>query len=106
MSSQCALYRAANMYLIEPLENRVFRFLTSTCTVDNICKRLFNLNCKYYDELKKAYIEYLAINFDLVKMTKEWSDVMNRMAKGKPQKVEYDMSVLLDVTKMLRGKGG
>jgi len=36
------LYRAANMYMLQELENRCYHYLCSTCTGENIIERLFD----------------------------------------------------------------
>jgi hypothetical protein len=99
-----ALYHAANMYLLEPLEERCYRYLTSTCTLNNICERLFRSVCAVHEKLKDKYFEYIVQNYDAVKMTQEWKNTILNISDGPPEEVSYRLTtVLLELSKMTFG---
>ena len=102
-----SLYRAANMYLVEELEARCYRFLTSTCTATNICERLLgNAQCEYYEKLKNFYFEFVIQNYDVVKMTDEWTDTYLKWKDCSPDLQEYKARILLQITKLISGVKG
>ena len=98
-----ALYHAANMYLLEPLEERCYRYLASTCMVSNICERLFSSICKVHEKLKNKYFEYLVQNYDEVKMSQEWKDTILHISDCSPEEASYQLDVLLEISKMTFG---
>jgi len=99
-----ALYRAANMYMLRDLEDLCYRYLALTCTPNNICQRLLgNPECLYYDKLKDTYFDYIIQNYDAVKMTKEWEDMLLNLGDCSPETMEYRSKLLLDISKMTFG---
>jgi hypothetical protein len=55
------LYVAANMLLLNFLERRCLRFLTLTCSVDNVLARLGDERLEPYDYLSESYIGFLTL---------------------------------------------
>jgi hypothetical protein len=54
------LYLAADMFLLEELEQRAERFLRLTCSSDNVVSRLGDARLEPHDELKECYLTFLA----------------------------------------------
>jgi hypothetical protein len=54
------LYLAANMFLLEELEQRAERFLRLTRSSENIISRLDDARLAPHDELKEYYLTFLA----------------------------------------------
>lgn len=98
-----ALYHAANMSLLEPLEERCYRYLTSTCMPSNICERLFNSRCKVHEKLKNKYFEYIVQNYDEVKMTEEWKDTVLHIPNGSLEEISHQLNMLLEISRMTFG---
>lgn len=97
------IYRAAHMYLLERLERRALRALANTCTTVNICERLFNIDFKPYDDVKKEYFQFIIENYDEVKETKEWEGLMNNMVNSTRDTLAYQTSILHEISKELCG---
>jgi hypothetical protein len=68
------VYQAADMYLLEPLAERCLRYLELTCTVENICDRLFGVREDVNSRLRGVYMDYLLGNYEKVKKTQGWLD--------------------------------
>ena len=99
-----SMYRAANMYLVEELEDRCYRYLVSTCSPENICERLLgNSACQYHDKIRDAYFEYLIQNYDVVKMSKEWEEMIMDLKTCTREVVEYRAKILLDISRLTFG---
>jgi len=62
------------MYLLEPLAERCLRYLELTCTVENICDRLFGVREDVNSRLRGVYMDYLLGNYEKVKKTQGWLD--------------------------------
>lgn len=93
------LYRAANMYLLEELENRCYHYLCSTCTPENVIERLFNNpECAYHDRIRSMYLEYLKKNFESVKATKQWEEMWLDMKDCSEQLIAHKSRLLLEIT--------
>ena len=96
------LYRAANMYLFEGLEDRCVQYLQSTCTLENIIERLFeNPECAHHDRIRKMYLEYLNNNFEGIKKTKEWEEMLLNMKDCSEELVAYKSRLLLEITSQM-----
>jgi BTB/POZ domain len=99
-----SMYRAANMYLLEELEDRCYRYLVLTCSPENICERLFgNPACIHYDKIRNSLLEYVAKNYDTIKMSKEWEDMLLDLKNCSQELVAYRSKILLDVSKLTCG---
>lgn len=95
------LFRAADMYLVEPLRSRCLRFLVDTCTINNISERLFDISFQPFEDLKKGYLEYMVKNFDKVKKTKEWREAILQMNEASLEELKYQHGILLEITTSL-----
>jgi hypothetical protein len=94
------LYQAADMYLVEALKERCYRYLTLTCTTQNICQRLLeNSACNHYEGLSKFYFEFIVKNYDAVKKGKEWERIFLSMKESPPELFDYQVRKLLEITK-------
>lgn len=65
------LYRAADFYGIQTLQNRCFRFLMQTRTTDNLCRRLFVIKCEPYKELQQNYISFVLKDYEEIKVKED-----------------------------------
>ena len=93
------LYRAANMYMLEELENRCYLYLCSTCTPENLIERLFdNPECVHHDRIRNMYVEYLTKNFESIKTTKEWNEMWVNMKDCSEELVAHKSKLLLEIT--------
>jgi hypothetical protein len=93
------LYRAANMYMLEELENRCCYYLRSTCTPENLIERLFdNPECVHHDRIRNIYLEYLNKNFESIKATKQWEEMWLNMKDCSEELVEHRSRLLLEIT--------
>ena len=93
------LYRAANMYMLEELENRCCLYLRSTCTPENLIERLFdNPECVHHDRVRNIYFEYLTKNFESIKTTKQWEEMWLNMKDCSEELVAYKSRLLLEIT--------
>jgi hypothetical protein len=96
------LYTAADMFLVEALKERCYRYLTSTCTTTNICQRLLGTNsCDDYESLKEFYFEFLIRNYNAVKKGKEWKRTILSMNESPPELREYQLMMLLEITRIV-----
>jgi hypothetical protein len=101
--SPFALFKAADMYLIEPLRNSCFEYLVGTCTMTNISGRLFDVSLDAFDDLKKEYMTFMIKNFDKIKGTDEWREIIRSMNEGVPEDLEYQTGILLQITTSCSG---
>jgi hypothetical protein len=98
------LYRAANMYMVEELENRCYDYLRSTCTGENIIDRLFNTpECAHHDKIRDMYLEYVYENFETIKTTKQWEEMLLGMKDCTEDLVAHKSKILLEISKMTFG---
>jgi hypothetical protein len=97
-----SLFRAADMYLIEPLRQQSLLFLIDTCTINNISDRLFDINVQALEDLKTEFLEYMVKNFNQVIATKEWRETVLKIKDGSTEEMEYQLELLLDITTGLR----
>lgn len=96
------LYRAANMYMLEGLEDRCVQYLQSTCTPENIIERLFDdAECAHHDRIRKLYLEYLNNNFEGIKKTKGWEQMLLNMKDCSEELVAYKSRLLLEITSQM-----
>ena len=96
------LYRAANMYMLKDLEDRCVQYLQSTCTPVNVIERLFdNTECAHHDRIRKLYLEYLNDNFERIKKTKEWEEMLLNMKDCSEELVAYKSRLLLEITSQM-----
>jgi hypothetical protein len=96
--SPFALFKAADMYLIDDLRKNCFEYLVSTCTIRNISSRLFDASVNAFDDLKKEYMTYMLKNCDKVKDTDEWRETLLSMKDSLPEELEYQTRILLEIT--------
>ena len=66
------LFRNANKFLLPSLKELCLYNLEHGVTPQNVAERLFHPDCKYYEELKELYLNYLIENYDEVKETEGW----------------------------------
>ena len=93
------LYRAANMYMLEELENRCCFYLRETCTPENIIERLFdNPECMHHDRIRNIFFEYLTKNFESIKKTKQWEEMWHTMKDCSEELVAHKSRLLLEIT--------
>lgn len=102
--SPFALFKAADMYLIKPLRKNCFEYLVRTCTITNISRRLFDVSLDAYDDLKKEYMTFMIKNFDKIKDTDEWQEIIRSMNEGVPEDLEYQTGILLQITTSCSGE--
>jgi hypothetical protein len=100
-----ALYHAANMYLLEPLEERCYRYLEETCCLKNICERLFNSAGRFHERLKSKYLEYVVENYDKVKVTQEWEDAILKIQDSSTEEADYQLATLVEISRKLSRQG-
>ena len=100
------LYRAANMYMLEGLEDRCYHYLSATCSSENIIERLFEtLECAQHDKIRNMYLEYLNKNFDSIKNTKPWEDMMLGLTENSEELLAHKSKLLFEISKMTFGSG-
>lgn len=99
-----ALFKSADMYLIDPLRKNCFEYLVNTCTIRNISSRLFDVSVNAFDDLKKEYMTYMLKNLDKIKETDEWREILQSMKEGLPEELEYQTGVLLEITTSCSGE--
>jgi len=98
------LYRAANMYMVEELENRCYHYLRSTCTQENIIERMFDTpECAHHDRIRNMYLEYVNENFETIKTTKEWEEMLVGMKDCSEDLVAHKSKLLPEISKMTFG---
>jgi hypothetical protein len=98
------LYRAANMYMVEELENRCYHYLRSTCTKENIIERLFDTpECSHHDKIRDMYLEFVHKNFEIIKTTKQWEEMLLGMRDCSEDLVAHKSKILLEISKMTFG---
>ena len=98
------LYRAANMYMVEALETRCYHYLRSTCTEENIIERLFDTpGCAHHDKIRDMYLEYVYENFETIKTTKQWEEMLLGMKDCTEDLVAHKSKILLKISKMTFG---
>jgi hypothetical protein len=100
-----ALYHAANMYLLEPLEERCYRYLEETCNLNNICERLFYSAGRFHERLKSTYLEYVVEHYDEVKVTQEWGDSILKIQDSSAEEADYQLATLLEISRKLSRQG-
>lgn len=99
------LYRVADMYMVQSLTDRCFRFLTLTMTPDNICERLFNVLSQPYKELREEYIAFLLKNYGKVKETQSWKVIFLETEDLTLEERKYRAEALLEITGRLTFAG-
>jgi hypothetical protein len=92
------------MYLLEELEERCFRYLVSTCTLTNICERLFgDPSCLYHTKITDALLEYMMGNYEAVTMSKEWEEIILNLKDCPQDLLEYRSKIILAISKLAIG---
>ena len=100
------LFRAANMYMLEGLEDRCYHYLSATCSSENIIERLFETpECAQHDKIRNMYLEYLNKNFDSIKNTKPWEDMMLGLTENSEELLAHKSKLLFEISKMTFGSG-
>jgi hypothetical protein len=96
------LYRAANMYMLEELENRCCHYLQSTLHPENLVERFFdNPECAHHGRIHNMYLEYLKKNFESIKKTEDWQDMWLGMKDCSEEQVEYKSRLLFEITNQM-----
>ena len=95
------LCRLSDMYKVQPLVDRCLQYLGQTSTPQNISERLFDILCEPYPELRKEYVEYLLANFETVRETKGWRDVIFDTREKTDIEKKYRSKLLLEITRKL-----
>jgi hypothetical protein len=98
-----SLFRAADMYLIEPLRQQSLRFLVKTCDRYNISDRLFDITIQSFEDLKTEYLKYMVENFNQVRDTDNWRETVLKIKDGSAEEMEYQLGLLLDITTGIPG---
>ena len=101
LANALELLRAANMYLIEPLEERCCKYLANTCLVSNICQRLFNYQCKPYGKPVNAHIDFVVRNYGEIKMTDAWENVFRDIDPSALEELMYRTDILHRISKSI-----
>ena len=70
------LFRLADMFRMPELKEICFLALEMDMTPHNVTKILFHPACASYKELKELCFQYLIANYDNVKETKEWEELV------------------------------
>jgi hypothetical protein len=92
------LYRNAEKLLLSTLKDRCLRYLKDTMTHKNAAERLFHRDCMFYDDLRTIFMEYVRENFDQVKYTDGWKNVVTNDGDVDPQLRKYQTTTLLEIT--------
>lgn len=97
-----ALYKASKKFIIPHLTIHCLRYLKRTLTPSNILERLFegDGDLRFHDELVEMYFQYLLDNYDTVKGTDSWNEVLGR-GYGCDEASEFAWSILCRLTKCL-----
>jgi hypothetical protein len=95
------LYRLADMYMVPALVDRCSRFLVHTSTAENISRRLFNIQCEPYQDLRKEYMDFLIANHSEVIATDPWRDTLLQTENLGPAERRYWGELLLEITAKL-----
>ena len=96
------LYRAANMYMLEELENRCCHYLQSTLHPENLVERFFdNPECAHHGRIHNMYLEYLKKNFESIKKTEDWQDMWLGMKDCSEEQVEYKSRLLFEIVNQM-----
>jgi len=95
------LYRLADMYMVQALVDRCFRFLVHTNSAENISRRLFNIQCEPYQDLRKVYMDFLIANHSKVITTDAWKETLLQTENLGPAERRYWGELLLDITAKL-----
>src|SRR5579859_3295920 len=70
------LYKAADMYMIDALSSRCLSYLRESCTLENICQRLFDPECDVFPAVREMFLEFMVENFPKISQEKDWEDVL------------------------------
>jgi len=89
-----SLYSLAHRFGVENLKDICFDYLRKTLTVDNVVERLFKI--PRHAEVERLYRQFLLTNFNAVKDTDSWTEVVMENARARPQ-----TALLLDITKSI-----
>jgi hypothetical protein len=95
------LYRHAEKLLLTSLSERCLLYLKTSMSPLNISERLFCGEVEHYDGLREMYLQYLLANYNEVKATKGWSDIITNAADATPSTRHYQEQILLEITKRL-----
>lgn len=95
------LYQVADKLLLDSLKHRCFRYLETSMTPFIISERLFNSDLEHFNELREMYLDYLLQNWNEVKGSQGWEDIVtNKQDVGLTART-YQESTLLEITKRL-----
>lgn len=97
------LYKAADMYGLGNLADSCLKHLQSSCTIKNICERLFDPVCDLYPALKSVYRSFLLENYDRIKRTPAWNEVFN-IEELSGSESKYRTSLLAEISQHLTSK--
>jgi hypothetical protein len=95
------LFRNADRFQLTLLKDRCLFYLDQGITPELAVERLFHPECENYDALKNLYFDYVVVNYDKVKETKEWERVFCNEDDISPAAAKFRARILFDISKKL-----
>jgi hypothetical protein len=95
------LFRNAHKYQLPLLKDRCLFYLDQGITPELAVERLFHPECENYDALKNLYFDYIVLNYDKVKETREWERVFCNEDDISLAAAKFRARILFDISKKL-----
>jgi len=77
-------------------------FVKEALTPAKAVQWLFNVDCLNWEDMKSILLTYLVTNFQKVRETEAWDDILNKMGQEVPPVVrEHQMTILREIMAQL-----
>jgi len=94
------IYRLAELMSLTDLKTRVYHYLLSTCSVDNIFERLFDPYCQArgHAPVRAVYRHFLAANWDNVRSSGQWPALLRRYRRTQREdEAQYLLEAICEI---------
>lgn len=97
------LYRNATKFLLTTLSDYCFQYLQASTSYLNVVDRLFRADTelRHHDALREMYLEKLIKDYDMIKKSGRWREVMCNEWDVESDVREYHELICFEITKRL-----
>jgi hypothetical protein len=97
------LYHNSKKFLLDPLTDYCFEFLKRSTTHVNVTERLFRSDAelRHHDLLRKMYLDKLIVDYDDIKESDHWREIMCNELEVSSEAREYHEILLFEISRRL-----
>jgi hypothetical protein len=92
------LSRNADKFLLPALVDRCRNHIHLVLTPEMVVEKLFSTESQRHQGLRNVFLDFLLQNFDKVKKTKEWEQVMSLEEDVDPSLLSYRLRTIFEIT--------